>query len=209
MNAVSKINKFLRWLPWAVLIGLFAFMVYYNYTLQNQIYERDAIIRNLAFSDSLVNKYFDVKMDSIHSFKTYSLKDEYGPKEIHHHTTETIRETYTEYVEDTLALNYKQNQLIAIVEKYNTLVGDYKTLIQETKEISDKMVSLSDSMQMQKMALSLIKRNFDIDFKGSISNGKIQVEINCEKADSAFKILPYYRDKLKYNPSKKMWEIKK
>lgn len=57
------------------------------------------------------------------------------------------------------------------------------------------------------MALSLIKKNFDIDFKGSMNNGKIQVKITCEKADSAFIILPYYRNKLRYNQSK-IWEIK-
>lgn len=209
MKAIKKINRFLKWIPLVILIGLFAFMVYYNYTLQNQVYERDIIIKELAFSDSLVNKYFNVQLDTVHSFKTYTLKEEYGPKEIHHHTTETIRETYTEYVEDTLAINSKQHQLIEVIEKYNTLIGEYNTLLNKTKEISGQMMLLSDSVQMQRMALSLIKRNFDIDFKGIMANGKIHVEIYCEKADSAFMILPYYREKLKFNSSKNMWEIKK
>lgn len=209
MKAIIKINSFLKWIPLVILVGLFAFMVYYNYTLQNQVYERDIIIKELAFSDSLVNKYFNVRFDTVDCSKTYTLKEEYGPKEIHHHTTETIRETYTEYVEDTLAINAKQHQLIEVIEKYNTLIGEYNTLLNKTKEITGQMILLSDSVQMQRMALSLIKRNFDIDFKGTMDNGKIQVEINCEKADSAFMILPYYREKLKYNSSKKMWEIKK
>lgn len=209
MKAIKKINRFLKWIPLVILIGLFAFMVYYNYTLQNQVYERDIIIKELAFSDSLVNKYFNGQLDTVHSSKTYTLKEEYGPKEIHSHTTETIRETYTEYVEDTLAINSKQHQLIEVIEKYNTLIGEYNTLLNKTKEISDQMILLSDSVQMQRMALSLIKRNFDIDFKGTMTNGKIQVEIYCEKADSAFMIFPYYREKLKFNSSKNMWEIKK
>ncbi len=209
MKAIKKINRFLKWIPLVILIGLFAFMVYYNYTLQNQVYERDVIIKELAFSDSLVNKYFNVQLDTVHSSKTYTLKEEYGPKEIRHHTTETIRETYTEYVEDTLAINSKQHQLMEVIEKYNTLIGEYNTLLNKTKEISGQMILLSDSVQMQRMALSLIKRNFDIDFKGTMANGKIQVEIFCEKADSAFMILPYYREKLKFNSSKNMWEIKK
>lgn len=209
MKAISKINKVFKWTPLLVLIGLFAFMVYYNYTLQNQVYERDAIIRDLAFSDSLVQKYFDIKMDSIHSSKTYTLKDEYGPKEIHHHTTKTIRETYTEYIEDTITLTAQHNQLTELASKYNTLVADYNTLLAKTKESYSRLGTLGDSVQMQKMALSLIKRNFDIDYIGKMTNGKIQVEITCEKADSAFMILPYYREKLKYNQSKKIWEIKK
>lgn len=209
MKAISKINKVFKWTPLLVLIGLFAFMVYYNYTLQNQVYERDAIIRDLAFSDSLVQKYFDIKMDSIHSSKTYTLKDEYGPKEIHHHTTKTIRETYTEYIEDTIKLTAQHNQLTELASKYNTLVADYNALLAKTKESYSRLGTLGDSVQMQKMALSLIKRNFDIDYIGKITNGKIQVEITCEKADSAFMILPYYKERLKYNQSKKIWEIKK
>lgn len=209
MKAISKINKFLRWVPWAVLICLFAFMVYYNYTLQNQVTERDEIIKGLAFNDSLVNKYFDIKMDSIHSSKIYTLKEEYGPKEVHHHTTKTIRETYTEYVEDTLALNFKHKQLIEIANKYNNLISDYNALVNKINKTNGLIMSLSDSLQMQRMALSLIKRNFDIDYKGTMNNGKIQVEIISLKADSAFMILPYYREKLKYNQTRKIWEIKK
>lgn len=209
MKAIKKINRFLQCIPLVVLIGLFAFMVYYNYTLQNQVQERDDIIRELAFSDSLVNQYFDVRMDTVHSSKIYSLKDEYGPKEIHHHTTETIRETYTEYVEDTLALYSKHNQLVEIAKKYNTLVGEYNALINKVNVTNRQIISLSDSLQMQKMALSLIKKNFDIDFRGVVEDGSIQVEICSAKADSAFMILPYYREKLKYNSSKKIWEIKK
>lgn len=209
MKEIKKVNSFLKQAQWIILIGLFAFMVYYNYTLQNQVYERDVIIQNLSFSDSLVQKYFDVKMDSIHSFKTYILKDKYGPKEIHHRTTETIREIYTEYVEDTMKITFQQNQLIELAAKYNKLVNKYNTLVGTTKEISNRAISLSDSIRMQKMALSLIKKNFDIDFKGDVSNGEIQVKITCEKADSAFMILPYFRKKLKYNQSKNIWEIKK
>lgn len=209
MKAISKINKFLKWGFYAILIGLFAFMVYYNYTLQNQVSERDGIIRELAFSDSLVNKYFDVKMDTIHSFKYYTLKDEYGPKEIHHYSTETIKETHIELVEDTLALNLRQSQLADVINKYNALIGEYNTLVNKANSANNLILSLSDSLQMQRMALGLIKRNFDIDYTGTLQNGKINVEITSSKADSAFMILPYYREKLRYNSSKKIWEIKK
>lgn len=41
--------------------------------------------------------------------KQYTLKDEYGPEEIRHHTTETIREIYIKNIEDTLKVTSQHN----------------------------------------------------------------------------------------------------
>lgn len=209
MKVTTKINKLLLNIPWLILISLFVFMIYYNYSLQQQIYERDKIIQHLAFSDSLVNKYFDIKVDTLEHSTMYTLKDEYSPKEIHHHETTTIEKTFTYVIEDTTKIMSQQNQIEDIAERYNNLVCEYNELGRKYNNFNSEFVEVNDSLNMYKLAMSLINRNFDINFKGSKDSNQIRVTITCEKADSAFRLLPYFRNKLKFNETKNLWEIKK
>ncbi len=205
MKPSKRINKFLALAYWLVLIGLLGYMIYYNDSLQRQIYERDIIIQKLAFSDTLVHKYFNIETDSLNQYKTYILKDEYSSKEIHHYTTKTI----TKYLEDTSMIQAQYQQLISLREKYNHLVDSYNSLVEESKRLHFKYQNLADSIKMKNMALSLIKKNYEISHDGKIDSNHIQVRINSKKADSAFMLLPFYRNKLKYNSKKDIWEISK
>ena len=184
----TSIIKGIYVLPIIVLLGCLFHVISLTDKLQEQIEQRDKTIQDLAFSDSLVHKYFLIKKDSIKkedsiiTTTTYILKEEYQPKEItkytdihHYHSVQYEKTEYALRGNDTLSLS---------------------SSIQETKQASQ-------------MALGLIKRSYDIDYHvEDEGENQIKVSISAEKADSAFMLLPYYRKKLKFDNIKNVWIIK-
>lgn len=183
----------------------------YNSSLQNQINERNATIQELAFSDSLVHKYFNIEEDSIKSLKYYTLKDEYSSKETKTIVTNTVTQIQPEYVQivDTITINSQNAQIEELSSRYNSLVDKYNKLVGSQNQLKREWQNINDSVRMTTMALGLIQRNFGIEYKGQISSGRISVEIHGEKADSAFMLFPFFRNKLYFNERKGQWEVKK
>ena len=48
----------------------------YSYNLEHQIYERDSIIEELAYSNNIVKEYFNIKIDTVNNKMIYALKEE-------------------------------------------------------------------------------------------------------------------------------------
>lgn len=183
---------------------------------------RDLRHKDLAFSDSLVHKYFLIKKDSIKkedsiiTTTTYILKEEYQPKEItkytdihHYHSVQYEKTEYALRGNDTLSLSSSIQETKQLVAKYNALVKDYNALGNKYNLLVKENGALDKSYQASQMALGLIKRSYDIDYHvEDEGENQIKVSISAEKADSAFMLLPYYRKKLKFDNIKNVWIIK-
>ena len=72
----TSIIKGIYALPIIVLLGCLFHVISLTDKLQEQIEQRDKTIQDLAFSDSLVHKYFLIKKDSIkkEDFSSYLIK---------------------------------------------------------------------------------------------------------------------------------------
>lgn len=218
----NSIIKGLYTLPIIILLGCLFHVVSLTYKLQEQIEQRDKTIQDLAFSDSLVRKYFLIKKDSVKNedsiitTTTYILKEEYQPKEItkytdihHYHSVQYEKTEYALRGNDTVSLSSSIQETKQLATKYNALVKDYNALGNKYNLLVKENVELGKSYQSSQMALGLIKKSYDIDYHVEDEGvNQIKVSISAEKADSAFMLLPYYRKKLRFDRIKNVWIIK-
>lgn len=199
-----------------VLFMMWGAMVFIHYKQRVMIDEykeviakQDSMINELSFSNELVKKYFEIQEDSSTHCRIYILKTEYS---------EIIREK--EYIENkpSIILDGKEISTDELLTLYNSneeannatireLVERYNSLLQRYNIIVSEKYSIADTLQMQRMALDLMKKNFDISYTGEIKSPSISVHLLCEKADSAYALLGYYRNKMTYDPKKRAWII--
>ncbi len=220
----NKLQKVLKDLPLIAFIVVFmgsiiANIIGYNYIeeLESQIIQRDSVITKLSFSNNLVNEYFDVNEDSVTKQPIYTLKDEKKTKIFH---TKTEYQKQCIVVEPSFVRGDKvltAEELLDIVNSEDSIFASklafvaekYKDLARDYNEIIKKENKLRDSIMWQKMALGLIKRNYDIDYSSWIENNVYHVKLESSKADSAFVLFPYFKHKMKYDEGKKNWIIRK
>lgn len=165
--------------------------------IDSQLEKRDSIINSLTFSDQLVKDYFDIQYDSIKNTTSYSLKKD--KKSIVVHNTNTI----TEKIKETTITKTISNS------SNNTLVNEYNSLARKYNKLVDMTNTKEDSLSEIKLALKLIKNSYGISYTSTRANDKLYVTLKAEKADSAFMLLPHYRDRLTYDKSKKAWIVVK
>ena len=206
------------------LCSLLGASMYYNYVLQEQIEERDKIIHKLSTNsdilrEKILNKYFDIEYDSISSVEIFTLKDNYISANNHNQIVKNITSAdsieYTHLIKDYNLLVDKYNNMQKMYEnnedtlitEYNTLITQYNILFEKNKKIANEIDSIYSITKSQESALKLIEKNFSIRYTSNISGNKIKVSLLSEKADSAFLLLPYFRDRLQYDSLKKCWII--
>lgn len=219
-NNIIKIIKLLPHI--AIVVGIVISFVAnfvsleYMKKLEYQVYQRDSIISELAFSNSLVKEYFDVIDDSVNNRKMYVLKDNKKTKvEITRYleptfsyNTESL--TTDEFVKEINKKDSMYQQLLTslssqnkkMYDEYNSLAEKYNKKIHEMNELRDTVVS-------QKIALNLIKKNYDIGYSWNVKGDLVEVRLESSKADSAYILLSNYREKLKYDEKKDVWIIKR
>lgn len=219
-NSIIKIIKLLPHIAIVVVvvISFVANFVSLEYMkkLEYQVYQRDSIISELAFSNSLVEEYFDVIDDSVNNRKMYVLKDNKKTKvEITRYLEPTFSYNTESLTTDELVkeINKKDStyqQLLTslssqnkrMYDEYNSLAEKYNKKIHEMNELRDTVVS-------QKIALNLIKKNYDIGYSWNVKGDLVEVRLESSKADSAYILLSNYREKLKYDEKKDVWIIKR
>ena len=202
-----------------VLASLIANVIccFYINELESQIVQRDSIISKLTFSNDLVEEYFDIVEDSISQKTIYTLKEDKKIK---------IFQTKTKYVEHPVVIKptfvrgeqvLTTDDVLALVndgdsiylEKLKTLAKQYNTLINDYNASQKEIRTLKDTIIYQGMALGLIKRNFDIGYTSWHENDRYHVQLEANKADSAFVLFPYFKHKMKYEEKTKSWIIKR
>lgn len=219
-NNILQIVKLLPRIA-VVVIVVFSFAanfisVKYIEKLENQVYRRDSIISELAFSNSLVKEYFDIIDDSVNNRKMYVLKDNKKTKvEItkyleptFFYDTESL--TTDDFVEEVNKKDSMYQQLLTSLSTQNkTLYNEYKSLAEEYNRKIHEINELKDTVVSQKLALNLIKRNYDIGYSWNIKGNLVEVNLESSKADSAYILLSNCRDKLNYDEKKGVWTIKR
>ena len=210
-----------------LIIGLCSLLgtsMYYNYVLQEQIEERDKIIHKLSTNsdilrEKILNKYFNIEYDSISSVEIFTLKDNYMSANNHNQIVKNITSAdsieYTHLIKDYNLLVDKYNNMQKVYEinadtlitEYNTLISQYNILVEKNKKLVNELDSIYSITKTQESALKLIEKNFSIRYTSNISGNQIKVSLLSEKADSAFLLFPYFKDRLQYDSLKKSWNI--
>lgn len=175
------------------------------------IAKQDSMIKELSFSNELVKEYFDVNEDSLTHQKAYVLKSE-----------KSLRIKEKEYIniEPKLFLDGTEISVDDLVSQFNTnekekeeiikdLINNCNSWIQKYDVLAKEKKIQKDSLQMQKMVLGLINKNYGIDYSGVINDTIISIHLLSNQADSAFVLLKLYRDKMSYNPDINAWIIKR
>lgn len=206
-------------------VGLF-FSLRYVSSLENQVYQRDSLIRELSFSDQLVREYFDVKVDTLNHSRSYTLKDDKKTKiiERQEHTVEIDGRMY----------NFDQffDEYIKLVKRYNSLVNEYNDLLSKLdnynslkKELDKTNNSLSDyrrsvrtyNRKVDSLQSLLSEKQYYLhqiaNVYGIVCNTKREGNTTTfsmkesPKLDSALRIYPYFKDLAVYNEDKGAWVI--
>lgn len=219
MTSAEPSGKYLFILVILVIFGGIAFVMFseisYINKLQNQVAERDSLIRKLTISDNLVKDYFDIKYDSTEYTTSYSLKNSKKTQVIRTVTETkimdptfqqgdriiTLDELLRDYDNSNHQIHELANQSNSLREKHNTLVEKHNALLKKYSATESENKSL-------KSGLNMIKANYGISYAVTSDSTKYIFSItNSTKIDSALLLLPYYRDRLLYNETDKNWTI--
>lgn len=217
-NLVKKIISII------ILIGillLFGYVIYnmgnYVSNLEQQVRDRDLLIRKLAESEALINEYFDIKQDSLTEEKIYILKPskQKNVTIVNETDCDIFKMGDTQINADELVARYNTilHDYLDIVEKYNSKIDEKQKLVVEYNSIVkqyNKALEYESYNNALKKVLDLIYKNYEISYNIEKEDNIYKINISTSaKIDSALMLLPTYRDKLRYNEKNKEWTIRR
>lgn len=209
---------------WLVAISLTLLYLFYDATeqistLESQIEQRDTLIQRLSHSNELIKEYFDVKYDSVKNEETFVLKDSKKTR-IEVEKLQTIHDVAYIKDEDRFYKNGKRISSDSLIKEYNNLsqrnaedwkkiAEKYNSLVHEYNKLGSRLSAIEDSLWVKNLLLKNIEKYYKIQFNYNYKGNQVFTNISSPKLDSALMLLDVYRDKLKYNPKKKQWIIKR
>lgn len=209
---------------WFVAISLTLLYLFYDATeqistLESQIEQRDTLIQRLSHSNELIKEYFDVKYDSVKNEETFVLKDSKKTR-IEVEKFQTIHDVAYIKDEDRFYKNGKRITSDSLIKEYNNLsqrnaedwkkiAEKYNSLVHEYNKLGSKLSAIEDSLWVKNLLLKNTEKYYKIQFNYNYKGNQVFTNISSPKLDSALMLLDVYRDKLKYNPKKKQWIIKR
>lgn len=209
---------------WLIAVLLLLTYLFYDATeqisiLDSQIEQRDSLIKELSTSNDLIKEYFDVKYDSVKKEKIYVLKDSKKTK-VEVEKWKAIHDV--EYIKskDRFYKNGKRISSDSLIKEYNNLsqrntddwkklVERYNLLVHDYNKLGLKLSKIEDSLWVKNLLLKNIEKYYKIQYNYGYKGNQVITNLSSEKLDSALMLLDIYRDKLKYNPQKKQWTIKR
>lgn len=211
-------------LLWLVVISMTLLYLFYNATeqistLESQIEQRDTLIQRLSHSNELIKEYFDVKYDSVKNEETFVLKDSKKTR-VEVEKMQTIHDVAYIKDEDRFYKNGKRISSDSLIKEYNNLsqrnaedwkkiAEKYNSLVHEYNKIGSRLSAIEDSLWVKNLLLKNTEKYYKIQFNYNYKGNQVFTNISSPKLDSALMLLDVYRDKLKYNPKKKQWIIKR
>lgn len=209
---------------WLVVISLTLLYLFYNATeqistLESQIEQRDILIQRLSHSNELIKEYFDVKYDSVKNEETFVLKDSKKTR-VEVEKMQTIHDVAYIKDEDRFYKNGKRISSDSLIKEYNSLsqrnaedwkkiAEKYNSLVHEYNKLGSRLSAIEDSLWVKNLLLKNTEKYYKIQFNYNYKGNQVFTNISSPKLDSALMLLDVYRDKLKYNPKKKQWIIKR
>ena len=211
-------------LLWLVVISMTLLYLFYNATeqistLESQIEQRDTLIQRLSHSNELIKEYFDVKYDSVKNEETFVLKDSKKTR-VEVEKMQTIHDVAYIKDEDRFYKNGKRISSDSLIKEYNNLsqrnaedwkkiAEKYNSLVHEYNKLGSRLSAIEDSLWVKNLLLKNTEKYYKIQFNYNYKGNQVFTNISSPKLDSALMLLDVYRDKLKYNPKKKQWVIKR
>lgn len=211
-------------LLWLVVISMTLLYLFYNAseqisTLESQIEQRDTLIQRLSHSNELIKEYFDVKYDSVKNEETFVLKDSKKTR-VEVEKMQTIHDVAYIKDEDRFYKNGKRISSDSLIKEYNNLsqrnaedwkkiAEKYNSLVHEYNKLGSRLSAIEDSLWVKNLLLKNTEKYYKIQFNYNYKGNQVFTNISSPKLDSALMLLDVYRDKLKYNPKKKQWIIKR
>lgn len=211
-------------LLWLVVISMTLLYLFYNATeqistLESQIEQRDTLIQRLSHSNELIQEYFDVKYDSVKNEETFVLKDSKKTR-VEVEKMQTIHDVAYIKDEDRFYKNGKRISSDSLIKEYNNLsqrnaedwkkiAEKYNSLVHEYNKLGSRLSAIEDSLWVKNLLLKNTEKYYKIQFNYNYKGNQVFTNISSPKLDSALMLLDVYRDKLKYNPKKKQWIIKR
>lgn len=216
--------RYTRYIRLALVVGMVGLVLmmgsglYYIYSLEEQIDERDRLIEELAFSDSLVKEYFDIERDSLNNVTYYTLKQSKQKERIVYAndekkfyagndvlTSSEIIERYNSLIEEEAYLVGDYNEL---VKKYNSLIEEKSYLRDDYNELAKKYNKTYSYSKALEAALNLINRAYEIGYDIKMDSMEYKITLlPSPKIDSALILLPYFRDHLEHDRDAGVWLI--
>lgn len=196
-------------------IGL-VFNFRYIVSLEEQVYQRDSLIRELSFSDQLVREYFDVHVDTLNNTRSYTLKDEKKTRIIE-------RQEYSIEM-DGKKYSFEQllQQYINLAQDYNSLVRDFNALakkedksrmeLADSKRTIGSLYLATDSLRNlldeKNFYLNSVTRRYGVVYQTQKEgNTTHYVMKGSPQLDSALRIFPYFKDMAVFDGENNEWVI--
>lgn len=194
-----------------VLAIILFFNIRYTDKLTKELDSEDSLINQLLYRDSILNLIMDVKYDSSSKSNVYSYREINGKVLTYNKILNELDKTKIENStvnEKNYLIVKENNQNVedynALSKEYNKNIDDFNKIVGRLNDINTKHQELiksnaviKDSLQTLKVVYSLIKRNFNIDYKIEDKGDKITYSLKSDKLDSAMVLLKHFRGRLK------------
>lgn len=186
-----------------ILLVLFLFMVcilYFQYDYSNelnkQIAQRDTIIASYQKLDSVYESTIQKYVDTVEKYITPEFL--YGDKKI---SVEELIDGVNSSIGELHKIKY---ELVMARDS----IRYYKAYSHEVDSLNKKLYKYYDSTFIYKGYSNIAKAKYGIVFLHTKDSNNYTFYANSKQLDSALILLPYFRDRLKYDPEKKSWEIR-
>lgn len=198
-NIVLYISSFI-----SLIIGVYTIILYTNNSdLLMEIQTRDQLIKDIQKRDSL---------EDLSRKKTKDILSEYlssdcgleidGKKFTLESFVKLLNDSYTK--NNTLQMSLAKQEFRAKLDS-----GRLTELENELRKSRNENFVSKDSLEYAYRIINNIKKTYGIDYDvRSESNYKI-LQFKFGAVDSALLLFPYYRDRLKYDSTRKLWSIKR
>jgi len=204
-----------------IIVGL-GVSLYYNDTLQKQIYKRDILIEKLTKHDSILNMIIDIKYDSVSKTSTWEYRMRGGEILKYNVIAEELDKTKDDYnkiidrhneiikqnTQNINDYNSLANSFTSLNQDHNKLIGIYKENIEKYNKMINTFSQVSDSLTSLNSIVKLAQSNYDITYSIRRNGNMKEISIRSDKLDSALVLLPFFRDRLKLDTIKNIWTIR-
>lgn len=216
---IGKITTFLILLLIFISLGV---SLYYNQTLQEQVNERDVLIKDLTQKDSILNQIMDTKYDSVTKTTSFSYRVKDGKVLKYNSIANELYKTIKDYDQiykkhnkiiiknnqNVMDYNLLNKDYVELQVRFNSLVDEFNGKIADKNKLTDENNLLRDSLASYNSVIRLIQSNYHVNYNISRNGKKKNISVNADKLDSALVLLPYFRDRLKLDKEGKVWTIK-
>lgn len=196
------------------LCALWGFYVHYSTQLKETIDAKSEVIKRYQYQDSIYSRLLEQTDTSRYiSYRIYNgkpvtyqqLSSKYDSLQIKYNALEIENADNKDVLE--LVHRLYPYEVIETNGKINVSGPDYKEQLRKVKLEKDSVVQLyidvKDKYEIAKLKYELICKYYPI----TVGQDGNRYYVEAPKIDSALLLLPYYRDKLSYDPVNKNWSI--